>query len=105
MATTVASVSNTNIPFSVAEPRKALIILEDDLSLVRPVFAFFPRQLMHGVYLVSIPVDKLSVVVSESEEAHQLRVGLRCFPCQHRINSFGIWSDTMFIHKAAQILE
>ena len=85
---------------SLAKYRKGPESRTGDLHFFTPIL----RQLLHGVYHVSIPLDKLSVVISESEKAHRLRVGVWCFPCQHCFNCFGIRSDPVFIYNATQNL-
>ena len=76
------------------------------MSLVSPAEFLAPisHQLLHGVYFVGIPLNKCSVVFSEAENVHQLCVGLRCLPCQHCLNRFRVWSDSVLVYKATQIL-
>ena len=77
IANTDASMSSTNIAFSVGKPmngasQSSRDVLKKDLSLVSPAefFALIPHQLLRGVYLVGIAFDEFSVVFSQAEKAH-----------------------------------
>ena len=58
-------------------------VLERDLNLLSPaeILALISHQSLHGVYIVGIASDEVSVVLSEDEKTHQLCVGFRCLRC------------------------
>ena len=63
------------------------------------IFSFISDQLLHGVYLIGVSLDKPPIIISKPQKAHQLCICLGCLSGQDRFDRFGIRSHSM----AAQI--
>ena len=73
------------------------VVSRDFLTLVS-------HDLLHWVYFIRVTFDELSIVIRETNKAHQLMFSLWRLPSQDCLYSIWIWSDAMLVYHPPEVI-
>ena len=70
----------------------------------REFLTLVSHDLLHRVYFIRVTFDELSIVIRETNKAHQLMFSLWRLPSQDCLYSIWIWSDAMLVYHPPEVI-